>query len=268
MKTRTELRIRYYSNKESVTITALKVGSRFCDHYYGVTSAEPEIYIAPDNSFVEGKIYEKKYKETPKLKIGKTDLFKPIYDILEGKEKRKVFLFYRDPHERAVAVTNHFFNAWMSARLNKHMVGAQFPVVADYEFEPYKDNKPIENRPELLKAINELSMRFVDFTLTRNINDTHLAPYMFIHYMILMSKQPKKNLVLCNIDKERMENVFDIPLTNLKNFGGMKSNPHTKPAMRGAFSKGRAQNYIDAFTYSEDFFFNLLEEHRNKNKLV
>lgn len=254
----TELKIRYYADKEKVVLTALKVGSRWCDGHFGSTAEEPEIYISPYNDYVEKAIYEKKYKtgNDEINKIAKADLFRPIYQILRGQEKRPVYLLFRDPNKRAIAVMNHFFNNWMSKKDNKSVMCYDLPLLKDYDFTPNKVPEIIENG-EFIKQLNDAATRFVSFYKDTQFQDPHFGPYMFLHSHIIHTTKGK-GIFLIDIDKTRIETALGIEEGNLYKMGGMKSNPFTKTAMQVAITRNELQNPLDSYLYTENFHYNEL----------
>jgi len=253
----TELKIRYYEDKEKVVITALKVGSRWCDGHFNAKADEPEIYISPFNNYVDKEKFEKKYKSSPDIEtIAKADLFRPIYQILRGQEKRPIYLLFRNPRKRAIAVMNHFFNNWMSKKDNKSVMCYDLPLLKNYDFTPNKKPEVIDN-PEFIRQLNKAATKFISFYKETQFQDPHFGPYMFF-YQTLLNTTKGKNITLVDIDKVRIEEALRLASDDLYKMGGMKSNPYTKSAMHVGITRNGLEGALSSYLYTENFHYNEL----------
>ena len=98
---------RFYQNKEIIVLGNLKVGSRFIDEL-GIVTYSPDfqeewettLHYADGGNFVDTNSYRKGMFQQK---------FQPIYDTLENKDSRKVFLIYRNPIMRIQSAFSHFF---------------------------------------------------------------------------------------------------------------------------------------------------------------
>ena len=80
---------------KKVLLGNLKVGSRFLDNYFD-ENHENTIHYTDEGNFIDIKSYREGMFQQK---------FQPIYDILENKDSRKVFLIYRNPIMR---IQSHF----------------------------------------------------------------------------------------------------------------------------------------------------------------
>ena len=252
----TELKIRYYADKEKVIITALKVGSRWCDGHFKSKAEEPEVYISPNNEYVEKSKFEDKYKGKEDKKVLKADLFRPMYQILRGEEKRPVYLLFRHPKKRAIAVMNHFFNNWMSNKDNNSVMTYDLPLLKGYDFSPNKEPEAIDN-PEFIRQLNEAATKFVSFYKETQFQDPHYGPYMFLYSHILHATGGD-GIHLVNIDELRIEDALKLTKSNLYKMGGMKSNPYTKNAMQVGITRTGLEGALSSYLYTETFHYNEL----------
>tara|TARA_B100000963_G_scaffold303658_1_gene276946 strand:+ start:421 stop:1209 length:789 start_codon:yes stop_codon:yes gene_type:complete len=258
-----DLKIRYYSNKDMVVLTALKVGSRFCDEHFGCTAVEPEVYITQFNDFIhrdKRELAHDKYNENypKKAHLPKSYFFKPIYDILEGKEKRPVYLFMRDPMKRAVSMLNYFFGTTIHPKINRYMMLKKDSLLSDYDFIPNNEAKKIEGS-EKLREMNQLAIKFCKYFVSEGFSDPHFGPYLFI-YQYLLNESKSKNINIVDIDETRIEEIFGIEEINLYNSGGLKSNPYTKQSIRQAIDRSGLAGNLKSYLYTESFAYNELKK--------
>ena len=258
-----DLKIRYYSNKDMVVLTALKVGSRFCDNHFRCKADEPEVYITQFNDFIhkdKRELSHEKYQESgpDKAHLPKSYFFKPIYDILEGKEKRPVYLLMRDPMKRAVSMLNYFFGTTINPKINRYMMLNEDSLLRDYDFIP-KEKADIIEGSEKLREMNQLAIKFCKYFISEGFSDPHFGPYLFI-YQHILNESKCKNINLVDIDETRIEKIFDVKEVNLYENGGLKSNPNTKGPIRQAIDRSGLSGNLKSYLYTESFVYNELKK--------
>ena len=250
-------KFRFYQNEEITALGNLKVGSRFLDNYFQVENHENEIHYTDEGNFIDIKSYREGMFQQK---------FQPIYNLLENKDSRKVFLIYRNPIMRIQSAFSMFFLEWLKQSLNIELVPLSV-ASREYLLHHYWGTDDLGNHTkmphEVLSELFPYMERFVNYFATKKIDDQHVTNYLHI-WNELANKIKIKNadkLNLINIDEQRLEKVFN---TDSPKKGGQIINFKSDPLIKEHFKDMILNNKIIInIISSEVFHFNNLEKIRN-----
>ena len=190
--------------------------------------------------------------------------FQPIYDILENKDSRKVFLIYRNPIMRIQSAFSHFFLEWLKQSLNIELLPLSV-AAREYLLHHYWGVDDLGNHNkmshEVLGELFPYMERFVNYFATKKMDDQHVTNYLHI-WNELVNKIDSDKLNLINIDEKRLEKVFntDVPKHGNDQPINFKSDPLIKEHFKDMICNN---TIIKTNISSEIFHFNNLEKIRN-----
>mgnify|MGYP005991492875 CR=1 FL=1 len=249
---------RFYQNKEIIVLGNLKVGSRFIDEL-GIVTYSPDfqeewettLHYADGGNFVDTNSYRKGMFQQK---------FQPIYDTLENKDSRKVFLIYRNPIMRIQSAFSHFFIEWLKQSISVEILPISVEAkeyIVEHESGVLQQYVPVKFIQELFPWMK----RFVNYFTTERMHDQHVTNYLHI-WNQLANKIDSDRLNLINIDEQRLEKVFntDIPKDDNGNPELYESNPLIKKHFKDMICNNEI---IKTIISTEIFHFNNLEKIRN-----
>ena len=200
MKHIVNTKFRFYQNEEITALGNLKVGSRFLDNYFQVENHENEIHYTDEGNFIDIKSYREGMLQQK---------FQPIYNLLENKDSRKVFLIYRNPIMRIQSAFSMFFLHWLQPSLNIELLPLSV-TSREYLLQHYWGTDDLGNHTqiphEVLKELIPYMERFVNYFATKKIDDQHVTNYLHIWHKFA-NKIDSDKLNLINI-KEHFKDMI------------------------------------------------------------
>ena len=196
-------------NDKLIVFSRPKIATRILDTYFNYNNCFDVTFELSSAGIEITNVHHQNHQEGLSNQTKAKDV---LNNFLKGKDKRDVFIFYRDPHKRFISgvyqeflssVTNveHFY--FMTKNMKDRLEVFQLlnkVREATFTFEKYEVSEKLE------KQINELITDYVIFMVQNKINLEHTNNHLQVYNLIL---------TMCDVNESKIK-IINSEITDIE----------------------------------------------------